>query len=114
MSIIKSSLIYSIGTQSLPPSRGSSPSFGHSTPFGYSTQMSAKESMKGALENVKKRYWRNLDRFNLVESLFYDREDLCELILVEPIGDSPLYKIRYWKSSNQLERSRLMPKDVAE
>ena len=76
--------------------------------------MSAKESMKGALENVKKRYWRNLDRFNLVESLFYDREDLCELILVEPVGDSPLYKIRYWKSSKQLEWSRLMPRDVAE
>ena len=76
--------------------------------------MSAKEAIEGALENVKNRYRRNLDRFNLVESLFYDRDDLCELTLVEPIGNGPLYTIRYWKASNQLEWTRLMTKDVAE
>ena len=90
------------------------PSETSSATSSYLSPANAKEGMNDALENVRKRYRRNLERFNLVESFFCDREDLCQLVLVEPIGDGTLYHIRYWKSSNWFEWSRFMPKDVAE
>ena len=74
----------------------------------------ARGAIERALMNVKERYQNMLRRYNLVESLYIDREDMCQLILVEPSGDTPLYTIRYWKSSNELEWSRLIPRDVAE
>ena len=84
-----------------------------SSSYDYSPS-GARKAIEGALANVKERYWRNLSRVNLVESLYVDRDDYCQLILVEPIGDTPLYTIRYWKSSNTLEWTRLMSKEVAE
>lgn len=74
----------------------------------------AKEAIRSARENVKRRYHQNLERLYLAESLYYERDNMCELILVHPSGDSTLYHIRYWKSSNQLEWSRSIPKYVAE
>lgn len=84
------------------------------TTTGNNHPANAKEAIRSARENVKRRYHQNLERLYLAESLYYERENMCELILIHPSGDSTLYHIRYWKSSNQLEWSRSIPKYVAE
>lgn len=92
----------------------SSPTPTYETSSSFSSPANAKEAIRGALANVKERYRQNLRRFDLVESLYVDRKDLCQLILVEPIGDTPLYTIRFWKDSKTLEWSRIMSKEIAE
>ena len=93
---------------------GSSSPISSGTTSSSGSPANAKEAIRGALANVRERYRQNLRRFDLVESLYVDRKDLCQLILVEPIGDTPLYTIRYCKESKTLEWPRIMSKDVAE
>ena len=80
---------------------------------GSPTPISANDTIKGALANVKSRYRQKLQNFGLAESYYDETNGICDLMLLD-ISSWTKFQIVYYRSSGQLEWSRSMPKNVAE
>lgn len=89
------------------PSRASSMTSNHRSPA------SAKEAINGALENIKSRYRQNLSRLGLTESYFDETSGICDLMLLD-VNTWTKYQIVYYRRTNQIERPRTLPKEIAE
>ena len=80
---------------------------------GYRPPKNAGEAIAGALANARNRYRQNLSRLGLTESYYDETGGICDLMLLD--ADTwTKYQIVYYRSTDQLERPRTMPKDVAE
>ena len=74
---------------------------------------SASEAIRGALDNVRRRYQNKLDYFGLTELCYVGRKDVCSLDLDMPGRAAPLH-ILYDRADNSIQYPQVIPKGLAQ